>query len=148
MQKILLAFFLVACAGAERDADAVNSLATLLLSRNPTGAFNPSTPPARFSMHKPTIASSRPVAMKKPTVASSRPVTMKADDQKMALTPAFRQAAAALAAMTPLMALADGELLDGVIFVLKIFAPFLGFVVVVNGAEQIGNILNGGGEEA
>mmetsp|Transcript_127411 Transcript_127411/g.225811 ORF Transcript_127411/g.225811 Transcript_127411/m.225811 type:complete len:137 (+) Transcript_127411:91-501(+) len=135
MQKILLAFFLVACAGAERDADAANSLATLLLSRNPAGAaFNPSAPAARL-------------ATKTPTVARSRPVAMKADDQKLALTPALvNQAAAALAAMMPLMALADDDLFTGITFVLKLFSPFIGFVIVVTAASTISQAIRGGDE--
>mmetsp|Transcript_80668 Transcript_80668/g.142884 ORF Transcript_80668/g.142884 Transcript_80668/m.142884 type:complete len:145 (+) Transcript_80668:102-536(+) len=97
MQKILLAFTLVACAGAEQDADAMNSLATLLLNRNPAGAFNPSAPAARF-------------AMRKPTMASSRPAVMKADSSEpMDFSPEIAQAAGLLAAMSPFMALADDD---------------------------------------
>mmetsp|Transcript_20242 Transcript_20242/g.36560 ORF Transcript_20242/g.36560 Transcript_20242/m.36560 type:complete len:149 (+) Transcript_20242:98-544(+) len=101
MQKIVLALTLVACAGAERDADAMNSLASLLLNRNPVQAFNPSTPAARFAMRKPTVANSRPVAMK---ADSSEP-----DFQPMDLRPEIVQAAGLLAAMSPFMALADDD---------------------------------------
>ena len=102
MQKIVFALTLVACAGVERDADSINSLATLLLSRSPTESFNPSTSAAGSALRKPAIASSLPVAMK----ADNSELSLKSSD----LTPQFAQAAGLLAAMMPLMALAeDGD---------------------------------------
>mmetsp|Transcript_25578 Transcript_25578/g.48381 ORF Transcript_25578/g.48381 Transcript_25578/m.48381 type:complete len:150 (+) Transcript_25578:87-536(+) len=105
MQKIALLLSLVACAGRAQqmqdETHALNSLATLLLNRNPSGAFNPSMPPAQSVARKSTLARSRPFVMK----AEQSELASEA----MNINPAIAQAAGLVTAMMPLLALAGED---------------------------------------